>query len=122
MSAPYNYATVNRPTPWGWMLGATLAVTLVILVVFGAAGGLMLLVALNGVSERTGGVIIVIYALVVLAGNFAVAALFNWLIARRRYARTRGTGWAPVLVALGVTAATAVVGPPLAVLLIKLIF
>jgi hypothetical protein len=103
------------------MLVATCGVTLVTLVVFGAVGGLMLLVVLNGVSERTGGVIIVVYALVVLAGNFGVAALFNWLIARRRYAGTRGAGWAPVLVALGVTAATALVGPPLAVILMKLI-
>ncbi len=121
MSAPYNYATVNKPTPWLWMLLATCAVTLVTLVVFGALGGLMLLVGLNGVSESTGGVIIVIYALLVLAGNFAVAALFNWLIARKRYAGTRGAGWAPALVALGVTAATAIVGPPLAVVIMKVI-
>jgi hypothetical protein len=103
------------------MVAATFAVTLVTLFVFGAVGGLMLLVGLNGVSERTGTFVIVAYALLVLAGNFAVAAVFNWLIARRRYASTRRTGWAPVLVALGVTAATAVVGPPLAVLLIKVI-
>ena len=122
MSAPYTYATVGRPTPWARMILATCALTLVTLVVFGAVGGLMLLVALNGVSERTGGVIIVVYALLVLAGNFGVAALLNWLIARQRYAGTRGAGWAPVLVALGVTAATAVVGPALAVGLIKLIF
>lgn len=121
MSAPHNYAPVNRPTPWMWMLLATCAVTLVTLVVFGALGGLMLLVGLNGVSERTGGVIIVLYALLVLAGNFAVAMLFNWLIVRRRYAGTRGTGWAPALVALGVTAATALVGPPLAVVLMKIL-
>lgn len=116
-----NHAGMVRPTPWLWMLLATCAVTLVTLVVFGALGGLMLLVGLNGVSESTGGVIIVIYALLVLAGNFAVAALFNWLIARRRYAGTRGAGWAPALVALGVTAATAIVGPPLAVILMKVI-
>ena len=122
MSVSYNYAAVNRPTPWGWMLAATFAVTLVTLVVFGAVGGLMLLVALNGFSESTGGVIIVVYALAVLAGNFGVATLLNWAIARHRYAGTRGTGWAPALVALGVTAATAVVGPALAVGLIKLIF
>jgi hypothetical protein len=122
MSAPYNYATVNRPTPWLWMLLATCAVTALTLVVFGAVGGLMLLVALNGFSESTGGVIIVVYALVVLAGNFGVTALVNWLIARQRYAGTRGTGWPPILVALGVTAATVVVGPPLAVVLMKLIF
>jgi len=121
MSAPYNYATVNRPTPWLWMFLATGAVTLVTLVVFGALGGLMLLVALNGVRESTGGVLIVVYALLVLAGNFAVAALFNWLIVRRRYAGTRGAGWAPALVALGVTAATALIGPPLAVVLMKII-
>jgi hypothetical protein len=103
------------------MVVATCAVTLVTLVVFGAFGGLMLLVGLNGVSESTGGVIIIVYALLVLAGNFAVASLFNWLIARRRYAGTRGTGWAPLLVALGVTTATAVIGPPLAVVLMKVI-
>ena len=111
-----------KPTPWGWMLLATCAVTALTVVLFGAFGGLMLLVGLNGVSERTGWVVIVAYALVVLAGNFAVALLFNWLIARHRYAGTRGAGWAPFLVALGVTAATAVAGPPLAVLLIQLIF
>ena len=122
MSAPNNYATINRPTPWGWMLAATCALTLVTLVVFGAVGGLMLLVALNGVSEKTGGVLIVVYALVVLGGNFGVASLINWAIARQRYAGARATGWAPALVALGVTAAAALVGPPLAVVLIRLIF
>jgi hypothetical protein len=104
------------------MLLATCAVTLVTLVVFGAFGGLMLLVGLNGVSERTGGVVILAYVLLVLAGNFAVAAVCNWLIARRAAAGTRGTGWAPLVVALGVTGATALAGPPLAVALIKIIF
>ncbi|HEX8285266.1 MAG TPA: hypothetical protein VF588_18060 [Pyrinomonadaceae bacterium] len=117
-----NDTPAQRPTPWGWMLAATLLVTALTLVVFGAFGGLMLLVGLNGVSERTGGVVIVLYLLLVLAGNFAVAWLLNWLIARRRFAGTRGAGWPPALVALGVTAATAVAGPPLAVVLIKLIF
>ena len=117
-----NHVGMVRPTPWLWMLLATCAVTALTLVVFGAAGGLMLLVALNGFSESTGGAIIVVYALAVLAGNFGVAALLNWAIARHRYAGTRGAGWAPSLVALGVTAATAVVGPPLAVVLMKLIF
>jgi uncharacterized membrane protein len=104
------------------MVLATCAVTAATLVVFGAVGGLMLLVALNGFSESTGGVVIVVYVLAVLAGNFGVAALINWAIARQRYAGTRGTGWAPALVALGVTAVTAVAGPPLAVALIKVIF
>ena len=117
-----NHAGTLRPTPWGWMLLATCAVTALTVVVFGAFGGLMLLVGLNGVSEKTGGLVIAAYALLVLAGNFAVALLCNWLIARRRYAGTRGAGWAPALVALGVTGATVVVGPPLAVLLIKLAF
>jgi hypothetical protein len=104
------------------MVAATLAVTASTVVVFGAFGGLMLLVGLNGVSERTGGLVILGYAVVVLAGNFAVAALVNRLIARRAAAGTRAVGWAPLLVALGVTAATALVGPPLAVVLIKIIF
>jgi hypothetical protein len=122
MSAPYTHATADRPTPWLWMLLATCAVTALTLVVFGAFGGLMLLVGLNGVSERTGGLVIIGYILLVLAGNFAVAALFNWLIARRAAAGTRATGWAPLLVALVVTGVTALAGPPLAVVLIKLIF
>lgn len=117
-----NHTGMARPTPWLRMLLATCAVTLVTLVVFGAVGGLMLLVALNGFSESTGGVLIVVYALAVLAGNFGVAALLNWAIARQRYAGTRANGWPPWLVAFGVTAATAVVGPPLAVVLMKLIF
>ena len=103
-------------------MAVTLLVTALTLVVFGAFGGLMLLVGLNGVSERTGGVVIVVYIVLVLAGNFAVAWLFNWLIARRRYAGTQPPGWPPALVALGVTAVTALAGPPLAVVLIKLIF
>ena len=117
-----NHTGVLKPTPWLWMLLATCAVTLVTLVVFGAFGGLMLLVGLNGVSERTGGAVIVAYVLLVLAGNFAVAALLNWLIARRAAAGTRGAGWAPLLVALSVTGVTALAGPPLAVVLVKLIF
>jgi hypothetical protein len=112
----------HRPTPWLAMTLATVGVTALTLVVFGAFGGLMLLVGLNGVSERTGGIIILGYVLVVLAGNFGAAALVNWLIARRAASGTRGTGRAPLLVALGVTAVTGLVGPPLAVVLIKLIF
>ena len=111
-----------RPTPWGRMLLATCAVTALTLVVFVLFGGFVLLVALNGFSESEGGAIMLAYAAVVLAGNFAVAALFNWLIARRRYAGTRGAGWAPALLALGVTGAAALVGPPLALLLVKLLF
>jgi hypothetical protein len=104
------------------MILATCLVTAVTLVVFGAFGGLMLLVGLNGFSESTGGVIILVYALLVLAGNFAVSWLVTWLIARHRYAGTRPTGWPPALVALGVTVLMGIAGPPLAVVLIKLIF
>jgi hypothetical protein len=117
-----NHLGMARPTPWAWMLLATCAVTAATLVLFGAVGGLMLLFALNGFSESTGGVIIILYVLAVLAGNFGVSALINWAIARHRYAGTRGTGWAPALIALVVTAITAVIGPPLAILLIDVIF
>jgi hypothetical protein len=51
------------------MFLATCAVTLATVVVFGAFGGLVLLVGLNGVSERAGGVVIVAYALLVLGGT-----------------------------------------------------
>lgn len=117
----YQTAAV-RPTPWLAMILSTIFVTVVTLVIFGAFGGLFLIVGLNGFSESTGGLIILGYALIVLAGNFGVAALVNWLIARHRYAGTRGTGWAPWLVAIGVTVSAGVLGPPLAVLLMQLIF
>ncbi len=116
-----NQTGMSRPTPWLWMFVATFAVSVVTLVVFGAFGGLMLLIGLNGVSESKGGLIIAAYVVVVLAGNFAVASVLNWLIARHRYAGARGTGWAPLLVALGVTAVMLGVGPPLAVVLMKVI-
>lgn len=117
-----SYAQAPRATPWVAMGLATFAVSCATLLVFGGLGGLMLLVALNGFSEKTGGVIIVVYILLVLAGNLGASWLANWLVARRRYAGTRPAGWAPFLVALGMTGAMALLGPPLAVLLIKLLF
>jgi len=111
----------QRPTPWLAMILATCFVSAVTLVVFGAFGGLMLIVGLNGFSESTGGLIILAYVLLVLAGNFAVAALLNWLIARQRYAGTRAALWPPLLVALGLTVLMGVAGPPLAVVLMKVI-
>ncbi|HEX8503585.1 MAG TPA: hypothetical protein VF659_23580 [Pyrinomonadaceae bacterium] len=117
-----NNAWAERPTPWVAMGVATFVVSAVTLLVFGGFGGLTLLLALNGFSERTGGVIIVVYVLLVLLGNLGAATLVNWLIARRRYAGTRPAGWAPLLVALGATALMLVAGPPVAVVLIKVIF
>src|SRR5687767_12180408 len=117
-----SYAPVERPTPWLAMGAATFVVSAVTLVVFGGFGGLTLLLALNGFSESKGGAIIVVYIVLVLAGNLAAATLVNWLIARRRYAGTRPAGFAPLLVALGATALMAVGGPAAAVVLIKLIF
>lgn len=104
------------------MILATCAVTAVTVVVFGGVGSLMLLLALNGFDEQTGWVVIVIYVCLVLAGNFGVTTLINWAIARHRYAGTRGAGWAPALVALGVTAVTAVIGPPISIALVDVIF
>jgi hypothetical protein len=51
------------------MFAATFAVSSATLVVFGAFGGLMLLVGLNGVSESKGGLIIAAYVVLVLAGT-----------------------------------------------------
>lgn len=52
---------------------AALRVTALKLVVFGAFGGLMLLVGLDGVSERTGGLVILGYVLLLLALVFLVS-------------------------------------------------
>ncbi|MCA1591477.1 MAG: hypothetical protein LC754_02250 [Acidobacteria bacterium] len=109
----------NSKKVWLVMFVATLLISAVTLVIFGAIGGLLLLVALNGFSESTGGAIIVAYAVAVLAGNFLVAGLCNLLISRRWFAGAGLSRWSAFVPALIVTAGLILVGPPLSVLLIK---
>ena len=110
------------PPPWRARFAADFAVSALTLVVFGLFGGLFLLLALNGFSESAGLRIMIAYALVVVAGNAAAASLFNWLILRWR-AGGRAVSRAAVFVpAVAVTAVLLVAGPPLAVVLIRLLF
>lgn len=101
------------------MFTVDLLISLVTLLVFGAIGGLMLLVALNGFSERQGGVIIAVYVAIVLAGNTLVAWLANVIIRRRWFPGLRP--WVAVVPAVLVTFGLLCVGPPLAVVLMKVI-
>lgn len=108
----------NSAKAWVVMFLVALFISSITLVVFGAFGGLILLLALNGFSESTGGMIIFAYAVVVLACNCLVAGLCNLLIARRWFVGM--SRWSPFVAALLVTVGFAVVGPALAVLLIQL--
>ena len=111
-----------RAVPWLALFAVDTAVTAVTLVVFGLFGGFVLLVALNGFSEGDGLRIMIVYALLVVAGNAAATGLFNWLILRGR-ARGRAVPRRAVLApAAATTFALLVAGPPLAVFMIKLLF
>ena len=113
---------VARPVPWFALFAVDVAVTAVTLVVFGLFGGFMLLVALNGFSGDEGLRIMIVYALVVVAGNALAAALFNWLILRGRSRGGPVPRRAVFAPALSTTLALLVAGPPLAAFLIKLLF
>jgi hypothetical protein len=112
---------INQPpagsgAPWLLLFAVDIALSVITLVVFGVFGGIFMLIGLNGFSEKTGGAILVGYALLVLGGNALVAGLVNWMILRIREAVS---GWAIFVPALATTAVMLFVGPPLAILLIQ---
>jgi len=111
-----------RPVPWFALFAVDVAVTAVTLVTFGLFGGFFLIVALNGFSGDEGLRIMIIYALVVVAGNALATSLFNWLIMRGRAGGRTVPRRAVFAPAVATTAALLIIGPPLAVFLIKLLF
>ena len=109
----------GRATPWLALFAVDIALSVITLVVFGVFGGLFMLIALNGFDGRRGGAILVGYAVVVLAGNALFASLINWMILRVRQAVSARAVLVP---ALATTAVMLLAGPPVAVVLIKLLF
>jgi hypothetical protein len=118
-----NQPPAARPVPWFALFAVDFAVSCVTLVLFGLFGGLTLLIALNGFSGDEGLRIMIVYALLVVAGNALATSLFNWLILRGRAQRggrvPRRAVFAP---AVATTLVLLVAGPPLAVIMIKLLF
>ena len=112
----------SRNKAWLLMLAVDFFISVVTLIVFGAFGGLFMLVALNGFSESTGGMILMGYGAVVLSGNALVSGLFNLLIARRWLAGAGLPSWSPYVTAIAVTLVLLLVGPSLAFVLIPLVF
>lgn len=117
-----NQPAAARPVPWLALFAVDFAVTAVTLVAFGLFGGFMLIVALNGFSGDEGLRIMIAYALLVVAGNALATCLFNWLILRGRAGVRPVPRRAVFAPAVATTLALLVAGPPLAVLLIKLVF
>jgi hypothetical protein len=109
----------RRDAPWLALFAVDAALSVITLVVFGVFGGLFMLLALNGFDGRRGGAILVGYAVVVLAGNALCAGLINWMILRVRQAVSARAVLVP---ALATTAVMLIAGPPVAVVLIKLLF
>lgn len=114
----------NRPpashaTPWLTLFAVDVALSVVTLVIFGVFGGIFMLIALNGFGEQKGGAILFGYGVLVLACNTLVVGLINWMILRvRRAVTVRGV----IVPALVTSAVMLFVGPPLAILLINLLF
>lgn len=127
---PYSYPIqpapdASRPARWkAWlaMWGASVAVAVASFVVFGLFGGFMLLVALNGFSERQAQPVFLAYFVFVLVVTTLAAALFNWLIIRYGFRAAGLRGWAAFVPAAVVSVGLLVVGPALAFILIPAFF
>jgi uncharacterized membrane protein YhaH (DUF805 family) len=104
------------------MCAASLAVAAVAFVIFGLVGGFVLLIGLNGFSERQAQPIFIIYFVIVFGLTTLVAALFNWLIIRRGFPAAGISGWAALVPAVSAAVGLLLVGPVLAVVLIQAFF
>lgn len=112
----------GRRKAWVAMCAASVAVALASFFVFGVFGGFMLLIGLNGFSERQAQPIFIAYFAIVLGLTTLVAALFNWLIIRRGYPAAGLPGWVALVPAAASALGLLLVGPALALVLMKVIF
>lgn len=108
-----------RQRAWIAMFVTSLAVAAVAFVLFGLFGGFVLLVALNGFSERQAYPIIITYFILVLAGCALVAALLNWLIIRRGFPASGLHRRAALVPAAAASLGLLFVGPVIVVLIIR---
>ena len=107
---------------WIALFVIDVVITLVTLVVFGVMGGFFLLVALNGFTTAQSTPVFIGYYVFVFLVNVLATFLANLLI-RKLWRVASGLPVRAALVpALVVTVSLMVVGPPLAVALIKLAF
>lgn len=108
-----------RRKAWVAMIITSLAVAAFTFVVCGLFGGFILMVALNGFSERQAQPIFIAYVVIVLGGCTLVAALLNWLILRRGFPAAGLPSWAALAPAAASAAGLLFVGPVLVVLIIR---
>ena len=104
---------------FGVMFAIALVVGGVCFGVCGLGGGFMLMVALNGFSERQAEPVFITYFGLALLANLAGATAVNWLAGRRWFSR----GWPRLAWAAGASLAAmilaALVGVPLALFLLN---
>ncbi|HWS55152.1 MAG TPA: hypothetical protein VN228_13535 [Pyrinomonadaceae bacterium] len=128
MSYSYQSPSTSQPArpgrrkAWLAMSAASVAVAVVSFFVFGVFGGFMLLVALNGFSEKQAAPVFVIYFVVALGLTTLVAAFFNWLIIRYGFRAAGISGWAAFVPAAASSLGLLLVGPTLAVVFMKIVF
>ncbi|MDQ3806029.1 MAG: hypothetical protein M3416_19635 [Acidobacteriota bacterium] len=111
-----------RRKAWLAMCVASLAVAAVAFVIFGLVGGFVLLIGLNGFTEKQATPIFITYFVLVFGITTLVAALFNWLIIRRGFPAAGLSGWAAFVPAAASSVGLLLVGPVLAVVLIQAFF
>lgn len=119
--------TDHNPRParrkaWLAMCAASLVVAAVAFVLFGLVGGFVLLIGLNGFTEKQAAPVFITYFVLVFGLTTLVAALFNWLIIRRGFPAARLSGWLAFVPAVASAVGLLLVGPALAVVLIKAFF
>jgi hypothetical protein len=127
-----SYTHPARPAPdaarrgrllaWLAMCVASVAVAVVSFVVFGLFGGFMLIVGLNGFSEKQAQPVFLTYFLIVLVITTLAGTLLNWLIIRYGFRAAALRGWVAFVPAAAASVALLIVGPALAFALIPMVF
>ena len=111
-----------RRKAWLAMFAASAVVAVGAFFILGVFGGFMLIVALNGFSERQAQPIFIGYFVFVFGATTLVAALFNWLIIRRGFPAAGLSGWLSLVPAAASAVGLLLIGPALAVVMMKVIF
>lgn len=112
----------SRRMAWLAMCAMSVTVAVVSFVVLGIFGGFMLLLALNGFSEKQAQPILLTYLLLVLGLTTLAGALFNWLVVRYGFRGAGLPGWAVFVPAAAASLGLILVGPALFFLVMPALF
>jgi hypothetical protein len=87
---------------WLILILISLITNIVVFTICGAGGGFMMLVALNGFSERAATPILILFALIMLGVSIALSTATSWIYVKARKAESTIKFWNVVGVNAGV--------------------